>query len=292
MTRELDVTTPDGRHLEGVVTGPEDGDLLVFHHGTPGAGVVYPNLAQAAADRGLRTLFYSRPGYGTSTPQDGRRVGDVQTDTEHLIDSLGVDRYWAFGWSGGGPHALACAALAPQRCRGVAAIASPAPYAGQDGGLEARWVEGMGEANVEEFDAAAAGSQALDAFLAEVDRAEFTREAVLADLETLLSPVDVAAFDGALADYMVEGMQQGLFRSTAGWRDDDLAFMTPWGFDVGSIDVPVCLAYGDEDRMVPGQHGDWLTTHLPRADVLHEPGEGHLSLMSDPGRVLDRLLSL
>ena len=95
MTRELDVTTPDGRHLEGVVTGPEDGDLLVFHHGTPGAGVVYPNLAQAAADRGLRTLFYSRPGYGTSTPQDGRRVGDVQTDTEHLIDSLGVDRYWA-----------------------------------------------------------------------------------------------------------------------------------------------------------------------------------------------------
>jgi pimeloyl-ACP methyl ester carboxylesterase len=289
---ELHVMTPDGRLLEATVTGPDHGDVVVFHHGTPGAGVVLPTLADAAALRGLRTLFYSRPGYGTSSPRTGRHVAEAALDTSYLLHHLGVDRFLSLGWSGGGPHALACAALLRDRCRAVALVGSVAPYDAQDGGLEAQWTAGMGEANVLEFAAAAAGAPALEKLLAETDREGITREGVLAELDGLLSPVDVAAFTGDLADYMVDGMRHGVVRGTAGWRDDDLAFMAPWGFDVTAIETPVLVAYGGEDRMVPPQHGSWLAAHLPHHQEVLALDHGHLSLMSDPQWVLDRLLEI
>jgi pimeloyl-ACP methyl ester carboxylesterase len=292
VSRELHVTTVDGRLLEGVVTGPDDGELLVYHHGTPGAGVVLPALADAASDRGLRTLFYSRPGYGASTPRSGRQVGAAELDTSLLLHVLGVDKFWTLGWSGGGPHALACAALLPERCLGAGVVAGVAPYDARDGGLADAWTTGMGEANIEEFAAAAAGAEALEQLLAGFDRDEVTHEAVLADFETLLPPVDVGAFTGSFADYLVEVMRHAMSRGTAGWRDDDLAFLSPWGFDVAAIEVPVLLAQGDQDLMVPVQHGEWLAARLPRAEVVRAAGAGHLSLMSDPGPLLDRLLAL
>ncbi len=292
VSRQLLVTTPDGRSLEAVVSGPDEGDVVVFHHGTPGAGVVLPTLVEAATHRGLRTLFYSRPGYGASSPRSGRHVGEAALDTSYLLHHLGVDTFLTYGWSGGGPHALACAALLPERCRAVALVGSVAPYDAHDDGLGAQWTAGMGEANVLEFAAAAQGAGALEELLADTDGEALTHEAVLADLEGLMSPVDVAAFTGDLADFMVEGMRHAARRGNAGWRDDDLAFMSPWGFDVTSIAAPVLVAYGGEDRMVPQQHGNWLAAHLPLHQEVLALDHGHLSLMSDQAWVLDRLLEI
>ena len=70
-----------------------------------------------------------------------------------VLDHLGAERAWVVGWSGGGPHALACAALMPDRVRGTALIASVAPYPAE--GLD--YLAGMGAENVEEFSAALAG---------------------------------------------------------------------------------------------------------------------------------------
>ena len=74
------VNLPDERKLEVRTAGPEDGEILLFHHGTPGVGMQFPPLAKAAAAKGLRTVMYSRPGYGTSTPQPGRKVIDAAAD--------------------------------------------------------------------------------------------------------------------------------------------------------------------------------------------------------------------
>jgi len=285
----LTVQTSDGRDLEVLVAGPDDGDVLVFHHGTPGAALFPPGLVDAAAERGLRSVVHSRPGYGDSSPKPGRSVADVASDTAAVLDALGADPFRTLGWSGGGPHALACAALLPGRCLAAGMVAGVAPY---DLVGHHTWLAGMGADNVTEFSAATAGREAMEEFLAGFDRSEITRAGILASIGTLFSPVDVEAFSGEMADFMVDGMHRGVLRGTDGWRDDDLAFVQPWGFDLAAIEVPVVLWQGREDKMVPFAHGEWLAAHLPGARVRLSDDQGHVSLMARPQPIIEELVSL
>src|SRR6516165_12664188 len=140
------VRLPDGRRLDLRVSGPAGGFPLVFHHGTPGAATPIRVRERAAHARGLRLVTTSRPGYGDSSPQPGRSVVDVAADTAAVLAVIGADRCLVAGWSGGGPHALACGARLGATSA-VLVIASVAPYgvAGLD------WMAGMGEENVVEF---------------------------------------------------------------------------------------------------------------------------------------------
>src|ERR1700678_4437762 len=151
----------DGRFVEILTDGQTDGLPLVLHEGTPVGLSVYPPTVQAAAVRGLRVVLLARPGYEGSTPRPGRRVADVASDVAEVLDRLGADTFLAAGWSGGGPHALACAALLPGRCLAAASIAGVAPY----GVPDLDWMAGMGAENIEEFSAALKGEQALTDFL-------------------------------------------------------------------------------------------------------------------------------
>src|SRR3954470_415405 len=121
------IEVPDGRSLDVYVDGPADGVPLVSHHGTPSAGVPFGPFVRAAAERGMRWVSYSRPGYGSSTRHEGRSVADCVGDIVAILDHLREDRFYTTGGSGGGPHTLACAALLPDRVLACAAIAAVAP---------------------------------------------------------------------------------------------------------------------------------------------------------------------
>ncbi len=99
----------DGRRLD-IQDAGGDGEVLLFHHGTPGSVTQMPHMLDAAARAGLRMVTYSRAGYGASSRHAGRSIADVVTDMEQVLDHLGADRCVTAGWSGGGPHALATAA--------------------------------------------------------------------------------------------------------------------------------------------------------------------------------------
>src|SRR5579864_2403929 len=124
----LRVHTADGRALEVLAAGPVEGILLLYNSGTPTAAAPWPQLQRVAADRGLRCVTYSRPGYAESTPNPGRSVGSAAADIAAILDRLGASEFVTIGWSGGGPHALACAALLADRCLAAATIAGVAPY--------------------------------------------------------------------------------------------------------------------------------------------------------------------
>jgi pimeloyl-ACP methyl ester carboxylesterase len=147
------IRLPDGRALDTLMTGPVDGQALVFHHGTPSAYPQPQMLTEHTKRLGLRVITYSRPGYGDSTRMAGRRVVDVAADTAALLDALKIERCLVAGWSGGGPHALACAARLPDRVTAALIVASAAPYGAE--GLD--WLAQMGEDNIVEFRAAPAG---------------------------------------------------------------------------------------------------------------------------------------
>ena len=125
---EHDVRTPDGRKLHVLEGGDPDGLPVVVHHGTPGGALQYEPHAVDAAERGIRLLSYDRPGYGGSTPHEGRSVADAAADVSAIADALGIGDFGTYGGSGGGPHTLACAALLPDRVVGAVAIASVAPF--------------------------------------------------------------------------------------------------------------------------------------------------------------------
>jgi pimeloyl-ACP methyl ester carboxylesterase len=270
---------PDGRTLEYVVGGPADGLPLVLHHGTPSAALLFGPLTDVAARHGLRTVMPGRPGYAGSTARPGRSVADVATDVAALLDALGAERFLTAGWSGGGPHALACAALLPGRCLAAASIAGVAPYAAE--GLD--WLGGMGAENVAEFGAAAAGEPELTAFLEReaAGLADVRAADIVAAFGDLVSEVDKAALTGGFAEYLAASFRAAVSSGIAGWRDDDLAFLADWGLRLGDLTVPVAVWQGGEDRMVPFDHGRWLAAQLAGAEVHLEPAEGHLSLLVD-----------
>jgi pimeloyl-ACP methyl ester carboxylesterase len=279
-----------GRSLEVSASGPDQGMPLVLHHGTPSERSQYPPFAEAAAARGLRLVTYSRPGYGGSSRQPGRVIADCAADTLAVVERFGAGRFYTAGWSGGGPHALACAALLGDRVRACATIAGVGPFGAA--GLD--FLEGMGRDNQEEFGAALAGPSELQGYLEHQGQvlAGVTGEQVAAALGDLVSPVDVDALTGDFAAYLATTFRQAMSTGIWGWFDDDLAFTRPWGFDLDEVEMPVVVWQGGQDRMVPFAHAQWLTTQLPGARPRLLPEEGHLSIaVASFGKILDDLLA-
>jgi pimeloyl-ACP methyl ester carboxylesterase len=285
----LTIPLEDGRTLEALSEGDPDGTLLIFHHGSPGAAVPFSSFDDAAAERGIRLVTYSRPGFGSSTRDEGRTIASCAADVAAIADHLGADRFVTVGWSGGGPHALACAALLPGRVAAAATIAGVAPYDAE--GLD--WTAGMGEENRIEYPLAATDPRAHLEWMQGTAEglAKVTPDAIVAELRSLVSAVDEDCVTGEFAEMLAASFHAAFRHGIWGWRDDDLAFVAPWGFDLTSVAVPVSIWQGRHDLMVPFAHGEWLASHVAGATAHLRPEHGHLSLaVGAIGDVLDDLL--
>ena len=284
MTRT--VQTADGRTLELHEAGDPGGFPVIVHHGTPGSGVLYDRWATP----GIRLIAYDRAGYGGSSRHRGRSISAIVSEVESIADQLRLDRYATWGISGGGPHALACAALCDDRLIAAASLAGPAPWGAE--GLD--WHAGMGEENVKEFDLVLAGEEALRPSV-ERDREQsltLSAEQLEEMFRSLLGPVDRAALTGPLAAWLHEDIRHGIEKSADGWIDDDLAFARSWGFDVGEIARPTLIVHGSDDRFVPVSHGEWLAARIPGAEAWIDDANGHLTLLQNRvGEVHEWLLS-
>jgi pimeloyl-ACP methyl ester carboxylesterase len=271
------VATHDGRTLQVVEDGDPGGQPAIVHGGTPGgAEPLYRPWVEDALARGIRLVAYDRPGYGPSTPRPGRTIADAAADVAAIADALGIDRFATWGASGGGPHALATAALLPDRVVAAAALGSPAPFDAH--GLD--WFAGQEDDNVNEHRAAVAGPETLRRMLAPArDGMLAARPSqMLEGLGSLLHPLDAELVHGEVAEYLLRSAQHGLERSIDGWVDDDRAFVTPWGFDPADVRVPVLIRHGVHDRFIPVAHGRWLADRIPRAEAHISEDDAHLTL--------------
>ncbi len=285
------VRLPDGRDLDVLTGGADTSDAFLMINGTPAGVLARPEDVAMIGARGLRYVTYGRPGYGDSTRLPGRSVADCAADVRDLARELGLRRLFVLGWSGGGPHALACAALLPELVVRAATLGGVAPYgvAGLD------WLDGMGPENIEEFGATIAGAESLQPLLEShaADLATTTGADVADWFGGLVPKVDRAALTGEFADFIAASSRDSVRTGIWGWFDDDLAFYHDWGFELSAIHLPVTIWQGTEDKMVPFAHGRWLAEHVPGATPRLMAGEGHLSLggriiRPDRGRVARR----
>jgi len=245
---------------------------LLWHIGSPQTGALLAPVLEAARARGIRLISYGRPGYGGSTANRGRDVASAALDVEAIVDHLGVDTFATMGASGGGPHALACAALLPGRVTAVATLASLAHYSS-----ESWWVDGMQAPGG--ILSALSGRQARASF-AETD--EFDPEQFIA--------ADLAMFDGpwsTLGEDVAASEQWG----DDGLIDDDVAFTKAWGFDPGAVAAPTLLLHGHLDRVVPVAHSEWMARHVPRSELVVHPGDGHIAILREVPAAMDWLLA-
>jgi pimeloyl-ACP methyl ester carboxylesterase len=269
--RERDVLTTDGRVLHTYDLGPaERSDELVvlWQHGTPNIGAPPEPLFEAARPLGIRWIGYDRPSYGGSTPHPDATIATAAADARQIADQLGIGRFTVFGHSGGGPRALACGALIPDRVVAVVSVSSPAPWPAP--GLD--YFAGMSDGGARELRAAARGRAELQEVLA---ANEFDPESFI--------PADYAALEGSWSWFngIVEAATANGFD---GMVADLVGAMAAWGFDPAAVSAPTLIMHGTADRMVPSSHSEWLAAHCPAAELRLQPEAGHISVLdSAPG---------
>jgi pimeloyl-ACP methyl ester carboxylesterase len=261
---ETDIELDDGRRLHVYDTGGDDRLAVVWHHGTPNLGAPPVPLFEIADELGIRWVSFDRPAYGTSTPLPGRDFASTAGDVGQLADALGIDRFATMGHSGGGPNALACGALLPDRVAAVVSMSGPAPYGSE--GLD--WFAGMAPAGQAALRAATQGREAYEHHL------ETSTEE-----DVGFTPGDEEALGGDWS-WFLDVVRPAIEQGPEGLIADELANVGPWGFDPASIVAPVLILHGGSDRMVPSSHGEWLARSCPTAELWLRPDDGHITVMN------------
>jgi pimeloyl-ACP methyl ester carboxylesterase len=269
-----------GGTVEYLVDGPPDApNLLLFHVGTPSAAVQYPGLVAEAAAQGLRTAMYSRAGYGRSSRRPGRSVGDEAAISAALADRLGHQRFFTMGWSGGGPVALACAALLPDRVLACTTLASLAPRV-EAGDAWTTWIP-VEQRREWEVLASDDQSELVDEFREQV---AFLARMTPARLSSIGGRRDARAVAYGtrteISPYLARSMRRATANGYFGYLDDNVAQAHDWGFRVSGIRVPVVVRHGALDRLVDIGHGHWLAASIPgaRGVFLDDAGHGSVGL--------------
>jgi pimeloyl-ACP methyl ester carboxylesterase len=298
MVTEADIRLADGRTLHAYDT-PADGiasspgapgsAVSVFWlHGSPNIGSPPEPLFAAAEANGLHWVSYDRPGYGGSGPHDGRTVASAAADVAAIADAFGIGRFAVLGRSGGGPHALACAALLPGRVTRAGVLVSLAPW--QAEGLD--WFAGMAASNVHEYTTAASEPESLIAELVQTAAriaADPTSHVSKLGPEMPESDLRVVADTGIRA-LLAKNFAEALRQSASGWIDDALAFCAPWGFNLSDIRVPVLLWHGENDVFSPAAHARWLAGKVPSAELWVLPNTAHFGALEVVPDVLSWLI--
>jgi pimeloyl-ACP methyl ester carboxylesterase len=274
------LTLADGRAMEYAAYGDPGGRPVLFFHGTPGTGGAGALADAAGRATGLRLIAPSRPGYGgtTLTPPS---LASVARDALALADALGVDTVLTHGVSGGGPYAVAVAAVAPDRVGGLLASGGAGRH------LEVT-PEVLSEADRDAFELAAAGDWAGATVAMTKDT--LTQMGALLELDvdgfaqgfrSVLPPGERSLDDHPDVQRVLLADVWRALRSVDGFVRDNLAWGMPWDVDLGAVTAPTLLVHGDRDAMVPAAHGDWLAERIPGAHrlVLDDADHGAVTVL-------------
>ena len=201
-------------------------------------------------------------------------MASAAADVSSVADALGIDRFAFMGHSGGGPHALACGALLPERVLGVVSVAGLAPFGAE--GLD--WFAGMSDSGVASLRAAAEGRAAKERY--EASGAEYDPE--------MFTPEDHAALSSAWS-WVLDVVNPAVEAGPGGLIDDDLAYVAPWGFEPARMVAPTLFLHGGRDRVVPSSHGEWLARRCPSAELWLSPEDGHISVLNSGAAAMEWL---
>ena len=273
MTNPLKLS--DGRVLEYIDNGVLSKSVLILHHGTPTSMTVWNTWLAAAAEKGIRTIAFTRPGYAGSDRKVDHRIIDSNDDLNEILNQLEVENFVSVGWSGGGPYALASGLL--NRCTGVQLIASVSPYDAED----FDWFQDSTPEMIEETKVSAKSLQDCLAFKEGyyTSLRDMTAEQLLVEYEKRSS---FKLFENAYREFSKDlcfSMHDALRDGALGYAEDEFAFLRNWGFETKDVIVPVVIWQGLDDQSVSPHMARWLNANIQNPTLELLEGQHHGSIM-------------
>lgn len=274
----------DGRTLCYGEYGAPEGKPVLFFHGTPGSRVCIPDR-NAVLENDIRFITVDRPGYGGSTPNPNLSVADWAGDVEQLADALSLDHFAVAGLSGGGPYALACGALLPDRVTNVAVISGMAPLSAP------KVTDGMSLYNRLGFFVARYIPYILPVALRSMARqAQEDPATVIEDARSRYASSDRRVMNRSeVHTMMAREIKEAFHQGVQGQVADLKAVAQPWGFLLEDISVPVRIWHGGADQNAPLSMGEFLAESIPNSHLTIFPDEGHLIAYDHFNRILASL---
>lgn len=257
-----------------------DGLPVLYFRGAPGSRrSIFADMAEAAAQRGLRLIAPERPGYGLSDPMDGRTTSDWTADIAALTQALGIDRFRLIGFSMGSLYALACAQALPAQVERVAVVGGFAPLsvAGVDAGRPA--------AMRDLYDLARSEPRALREALAPLAA---SAAGLVEAMAALTAAVDRELLCARAAEFEADFAEM-LRGGAAGIACDVVLAAGVWTFPLDPIRASVDLWIDTEDCNTPPVMTRYLASVLPHRQLFELPGAGHCCLYTHWHDILDRL---
>jgi len=281
------LTLPDGRRLGYASYGPEDGWPILFFHGIPGSRHSSHSAGLVSEANGARMIAFDRPGYGLSDPRPGRQIHDWPDDVSDALDVLGVERFSLFGYSGGGPFALATAAAMPNRVASLANVSAMGPLRTPE--AEARLTRR------EQFERFAAARlkpivgfktwQAARAIRRDVGLFLKRRAAAAPDEDRM--QIERPAINAVMRQDLLASVRRG-----GGTMAHEFHLMARhWQFDLAEVHAPVQLWHGEADDVVPLWLAESVAARVPHAETRFLSGLGHLLMLSHMDDIIEQLLA-
>lgn len=279
MTDPSTFELPDGRTLSYAEYGDPGGTPVFAFHGVIGSRLMWSLADESAADSGVRLIAPDRPGFGFSEFQRDRRLLDWPRDVCALADELGVDRFGVAGFSGGGPHAMACAHAVSERVRGVSLVSTVTPPETRDRADPFNELVLSATRFVPGFSRTAFASAA---WLAETSRSQFR-----AALTAGSPPEDRAVFDGPAGETLVSDGAEAFRNGSRGPAYDLPLVGDDWGFDARECPRPVAMFHGRADETVGPDLARAFGDLLPEVDLYLGDGAHYSTYVDDCEAVVE-----
>jgi pimeloyl-ACP methyl ester carboxylesterase len=272
-------TLSDGRMLGFAIYGPENGQPVLYFHGTPSSrlepcitGIYGQPIEPLLQEQQLQLIAIDRPGMGLSTFHPERTLQSVAVDVMELMAGLHLPACAVLCWSGGGPYALALAHFFPQQVKAVYIITG--------------FSRSFGEPDVY----AKMGWNKL--YFTSAQKTPLMLQGTLSLLQhtTIKTPISQSLYELSNPDYALLKnvdafnafldltVKEAVHSSADGAVQEAALYFKPFPFALETLQTPVHFWWGTDDTVVTYVHAKHLETALPHVTPHYKAGEGHVSI--------------
>ncbi len=245
------ITTRDGTEIFYKDWGPRDAQPIVFHHGWPLSADDWDNQLLFFLGKGYRVIAHDRRGHGRSSQSaTGQEMDTYAADVAELTDTLDLNSAVHIGHStGGGEVARYVARAQPGRVAKAVLVGAVPP-------IMLKTDANPGGLPIEVFDGIRSAVAA--------NRAQFYIDFPSGPFYGFNRP-DAKVSQGLIDNWWRQGMMGA---ANAHYECIKAFSETDFNEDLKKIDVPVLVAHGTDDQIVPYENSAPLSAELLKNGTL------------------------
>jgi len=253
---------------EGPQSEESDAPAIILLHGSNADLHTWAPWVQGLKET-HRVIRFDQVGHGLTgpDPDDDYSRANYASDVIEVANALGLDTFILGGNSMGGKHALSVAHLFPERVAGLILVdASGAPQTQVEKMMDPAELEKDNGGNIGFAIARMPGVNWIAQHITPRSLIEQSLEQSVSN-KAIVTPTMVDRYWQMLRYPGNRAATMERFST----RFEPLSVK-----DIEAITTPALILWGEEDRLIPVEAGQWLDQNLPNSALLVYPGIGHL----------------